>query len=254
MSKAGLKKAATLLAVLSGGERERILAEFDSEAANALRTEAARLGTIPSPVVRAVLTEFLAEWKRPLVNSRTETGVERRGMFDTSDNGAFETASPPKEPIERIETAGATKESDANLLFRLFESDGTPKDYRIETERHRVEGPHFPFTPSEGRRETESEAKGSEAAAESNRPRGRYFHALAALRPEKIYSRLERERPQTAAVVLAQLADEQARRVLALFPEPAARDIQGRIERLAPLDEEILETMEKMFLSEEAER
>lgn len=236
MNKAGLKKAATLLAILSQGERERILAEFDSEAANALRTETARLGTIPAPVVRAVLAEFLAEWKRPLANAR------------------IETAPRSKEPIERIETSDATVESDANLLFRLFASDGTPKDYRIETERHGSEGPHFSLAPTESRREAETEPEDGQTPAESNRPRGRYFRALAACRPEEIYSRLERERPQTAAVVLAQLADDQTRRVLALFPESAARDIQGRIERLAPLDEEILETMEKMFLSEEAER
>lgn len=251
MDKAGLKKAATLLAVLSGREKERLLAEFDPATTEVLRGALSRLGSIPTPVVRAVLAEFLAALKKPDSNvSPCLADAQAVETADMAPNLSRPNGSPG-EPSETIAGQRAT-ESDSDLLFRLFGSNGSPKDYRIETKRQQPQGPHFPLSSAADLLLSELNESNEETGdpMESFIPRGDFFRTLARLRPNEIFARLQHERPQTAAVVLAQFSDTLARRVLAEFPPSAAEEIRGRIERLAPPDDEVLAAMERALTTE----
>lgn len=244
MDQAGLKKAATLLAVLSGREKERLLTEFDPATSEALRGAISRLGTIPTPVVRAVLAEFLAALKRSDDDAARSRNTQSAETFKADDSERSVQAS-----AQASETIAARRpsESDSDLLFRLFGANGSAKDYRIETKRQPPQGPHFPLSADVPLAESNEETG---VTTESSVPRGPFFRTLARLGPNEIFERLEHERPQTAAVVLAQFSDELARRVLAEFPQSAAEEIRGRLERLVKPDDEVLAAMERALTAE----
>ncbi len=76
------------------------------------------------------------------------------------------------------------------------------------------------------------------------------FARLAEMEPSAVMSLLERERPQTLAVVFSMLDPAKARELLRRFPLPVQAEIVGRMARLDSLPREVVQEIERQFADE----
>lgn len=180
---------------------------------------------------------------------RTLTGVEKAAVFMLA-LGEDYTAKifqhmDDEEILELSQTMAGLGKVNANVVERLFvdfaeqmSSSGTLVGTQESTER---------LLQKAGM----SKEKINQIMEEIRGPAGRtMWEKLANVNEEILANFLQKEYPQTVAVVMSKVATEHASKVLALLPESFALEVIHRMLRMEAVQKEVLEDVEKTLRQE----
>lgn len=240
MKNSGVRKAAVFLSGLDSRTALELMERLDPASRKALRREMLELERIPEAAVEESVTEFIrtaADAGKQWVKS--ENSSERH--FDSGSGTAClelnegTTYERPK-PKQRPES------------YDVFESSGhelKPQGYREYDEfAQGVETlvsarPQVDPLPCHGESTTE--------VVQTEIEEQRAFDFLRETRPEHVYRAIFEERPQTIALVLANLPPRLAGEVLAIFHEQEQSEIVRRLMHLEEADNSVIREIETVL-------
>ena len=140
---------------------------------------------------------------------------------------------------ETIAPAGAPKEIPS--FFSAEDEDGTRKDYRIDPRRAADDGPHFAVRESAG-----DIFDDAPRADEAEVPRGEppRFTFLADLDADELRALIEKQRPQTVALIARCASPECRRRVLDLLRSRLRDEVERRMRSPDEPDRKVVAAVE----------
>ena len=139
---------------------------------------------------------------------------------------------------ETIAPAGSSKEVPS--FFSAEDEDGVQKDYRIDPRRSAADGPHFALRESVG--ETLDDAARTDAAV--RRAATRRFEFLDGLETDELRALIEKQRPQTVALIARYAAPECRARVLGLLRFRLREEVEKRMRSPDEPDQKVVAAVE----------